>query len=83
MTHVISIEFRSLSSDRAEQVAIGIGARMGNGLLITVLALLILRSRGAAGADQLELTLALTVVFVANFVSLASRPDEVLIGYKG
>jgi len=56
---------------------------MGNGLLITVLALLILRSRGAAGPDQLVLTLALTGAFVANFVSLASRPDEVLIGYKG
>jgi|SRR5713226_1774912 len=68
---------------RAEQVAIGIGARMGNGLLITSLALLVVRSHGAPAVDQVVIALALTIVFVINFAQLASRPDDVLIGYKG
>ena len=68
---------------RAEQVAIGIGARVGNGLLIVVLGGLVLRHQGATAADQAIVALALAALFGVGFWSLASRPEEVLIGYKG
>ena len=68
---------------RAEQVAIGIGARVGNGLLIVVLGGLVLRHQGATAADQAVFALALAALFGVGFWSLASRPEEVLIGYKG
>jgi len=68
---------------RAEQVAIGIGARVGNGLLIVVLGGLGLRHQGATAADQAVFALALAALFGVGFWSLASRPEEVLIGYKG
>lgn len=68
---------------RAEQVAIGIGARMGNGLLICVLGWLVLDGAGAPPAERLVFTLALTGLFAGSFVSLVRRPDAVVIGYKG
>lgn len=73
----------SAAGARPEQVAIGIGARVGNGLLIAVLGTLILRHQGATTADQTVFAAALTALFGAGFWTLASRPDEVLIGYKG
>jgi hypothetical protein len=68
---------------RAEQVAIGIGARMGNGLLIVVLALLVLEGQGAPAGTTFAFTAALTALFGLGFVVLASRPEEAVIGYKG
>lgn len=67
---------------RAEQVAIGIGARMGNGLLITVLGVLTLRGQGAGAGERLLFAAALAAVFGASFLTLRSRPEEALIGYK-
>ena len=68
---------------RAEQVAIGIGARMGNGLLTCVLAWLVLGADGAPLAERWLFTLAVAGLFAASFVSLVRRPAAVLIGYKG
>lgn len=68
---------------RAEQVAIGIGARVGNGLLISVLGLLVLRSQGATPADQAAFALAMTALFGIGLWALAAHPEEILIGYKG
>ncbi len=68
---------------REEQVAIGLGARMGNGLLVGVLAWLVLGGEGAP-AEQKLLALALVAAaFGAGFVALARRPDDVVLGYKG
>jgi 4-hydroxybenzoate polyprenyltransferase len=69
--------------ERAEQVAIGLGARLGNGLLITVLAWLVLEAHGAPQTDRLLLAAALTALFVGSAAALAARPDDVVIGYKG
>lgn len=66
-----------------EQLAIGVGAKMGNGLLITVLGLLILSSQGAPAGDQLVLTASLTVLFGTSFVALLSHPEKAVIGYRG
>jgi 4-hydroxybenzoate polyprenyltransferase len=68
---------------RDEQVAIGIGARMANGVLITTLATLLLDARGATAEEQLGLVLGLGVVFGVSFVTLVVRPQDALLGYKG
>ena len=68
---------------RAEQVAIGIGARMGNGLLTCLLAWLVLDADGASLAARWLFTLAVAGLFAASFVSLVRRPAAVAIGYKG
>jgi 4-hydroxybenzoate polyprenyltransferase len=67
----------------SEQIAIGTGARMGNGLLILVLGLLILDARGASPHDEIFFALSLTLLFALGFIALTSRTDQVVIGYKG
>lgn len=68
---------------KAEQVAIGVGARMGNGLLLTLLAWLAVDGTGATSRDAFVASTAIAAAFFLSFVSLAARPDEVLVGYKG
>lgn len=68
---------------RAEQVAIGIGARLGNGLLLTALGLLVLRGQGAPPGERLLFAVAAAGLFAANAVALRTRPEEAVIGYKG
>jgi 4-hydroxybenzoate polyprenyltransferase len=68
---------------RAEQVAIGVGARMGNGLLLTMLAWLVMDGAGASADEAFVVSTAVVAAFSLSFLSLATRPDEVLIGYKG
>jgi 4-hydroxybenzoate polyprenyltransferase len=76
-------ELHAAPEGRLEQVAIGLGARMGNGLLIATLAWLILSAHGAAASAELSFELALLGLFGTSFVSLARRPDQVVLGYKG
>jgi len=68
---------------RREQVAIGAGARMGNGLLVCVLAWLVLGGEGADDAIRFGFAATLAALFAGSFGLLAARPDEVVIGYKG
>jgi 4-hydroxybenzoate polyprenyltransferase len=68
---------------REEQIAIGIGAKMGNGLLACTLAWLVL---GAAGAPERMRVLAmafLALVYASVFIRLTGRPDDIEIAYKG
>jgi len=74
---------RKADDARAEQVAIGIGARTGNGLLLCVLAWLAVRADGASVAEAAMLTAVLAGAFCLSFVSLVLHPNEVSIGYKG
>jgi 4-hydroxybenzoate polyprenyltransferase len=67
----------------SEQVAIGIGAKMGNGLLLCVLSWLVVDARGASAAEASGLAAAVSALFFLSFAALAARPDEALIGYKG
>jgi len=65
------------ASDPAqEQVAIGVGARMGNGLLLTVLTWRVTGGDAAASA-------VVAVAFLLSFGSLVTRLGDVAIGYKG
>lgn len=68
---------------RSEQVAIGIGARMGNGLLLCVLAWLVVAGSGASITEASVLTGAVSGLFFLSFATLAARPQEAVIGYKG
>lgn len=71
------------SDPHREQVAIGLAARMGNGLLVTVLAWLLLDAQGAGPQESALLAALLLAVYGGSFLLLARRPDQVLIGYKG
>jgi 4-hydroxybenzoate polyprenyltransferase len=66
-----------------EQVAIGIGARMGNGLLLTMLAWLIVDASGASVLQTVALSSTVAALYFLSFVPLAARPHEAVVGYKG
>lgn len=66
-----------------EQVAIGIAARMGNGMLITLLAWLLVAAEDPSLASAMGFTGGLSLVYAVAYVALARHPDDVLIGYKG
>jgi 4-hydroxybenzoate polyprenyltransferase len=74
---------RRANDGHAEQVAIGIGARTGNGLLLCVLAGLVVRANGASELEAAVLAAGVAAVFCLSFLSLVSHPDAVTIGYKG
>jgi 4-hydroxybenzoate polyprenyltransferase len=66
-----------------EQVAIGIGAKMGNGLLLTVLGWLLLIEANAPLADRAVFVLLLSSAFAIAFATLVRSPERAVIGYKG
>lgn len=68
---------------RAEQVAIGTGAKMANGLLLGLLSWLVTAGHGAPvglGGAFLVFMLAL---YGGSFFTLARHPEDAVIGYKG
>jgi 4-hydroxybenzoate polyprenyltransferase len=71
------------SSRKDEQLSIGVGARMGNGLLLTLLGALILSNQGAVWATQFIFALALTALYLLNFMDFLLHPEQAIIGYKG
>jgi 4-hydroxybenzoate polyprenyltransferase len=68
---------------RLEQVAIGIGAKMGNGLLLAVLGWLLLTNAGAPPLDRFMFVLVLGAAFGLAFAALVRSPERAIIGYKG
>jgi len=72
-----------MNSRKDEQLSIGVGAKMGNGLLLTLLGALILSNQGTDWATQLIFGLALTGLYTLNFVDVVRHPDRAVIGYKG
>jgi 4-hydroxybenzoate polyprenyltransferase len=68
---------------RSEQVAIGIGARLGNGLLLSVLAWLTVDMNGASPAEAATIAGTVAGLVLFSSLALAARADEVIIGYKG
>jgi hypothetical protein len=66
-----------------EQLSIGVGARMGNGLLTTLLGCLILANQDAPPTTQMIFGLALTALYLLNFIRFLHRPEQAAIGYKG
>jgi 4-hydroxybenzoate polyprenyltransferase len=74
---------RAATDERAEQVAIGLGARLGNGVLLVTLAWLAMGGEGASDAARAVFACALALLFGASTAALATRPERVVIGYKG
>lgn len=70
------------NEQRGEQVAIGIGARAGNGLLISVLSYLLLTDSLASTAELTAVIAAVAALFAVDYAVLVRRPERVIIGYK-
>jgi 4-hydroxybenzoate polyprenyltransferase len=68
---------------RDEQLVIGVGARMGTGLLATLLGILVLSNHGADLVTQLTFSLALMAFYMLAFIDFLRHPDQATIGYKG
>jgi hypothetical protein len=68
---------------RTEQVAIGLGAKLGNGLLACTLAWLILDAQGATDGMRAVVVAFVALGYGSAVLSLASRPDDIEIAYKG
>jgi multisubunit Na+/H+ antiporter MnhB subunit len=66
-----------------EQLSIGVGARMGNGLLVTLLGVLVLAGQGTDWIAQVAFGLALAAFHALNFVNFLLHPGRAVIGYKG
>ena len=71
------------NSRKEEQLSIGVGAKMGNGLLVTLLGALILGNQGADWITQSVFGLALTTIYILNFIDFLRNPERAVIGYKG
>jgi 4-hydroxybenzoate polyprenyltransferase len=69
--------------EHAEQVAIGLGARLGNGVLLSVLAWMLVHGSGGSPAAACTVAGAVCALFLSSTVTLASRPEDVVLGYKG
>jgi len=72
-----------VSSSKDEQLSIGVGAKMGNGLLATLLGVLILANQDADWTTQVIFGLALTALYTLNFIDFLRHPERAVIGYKG
>jgi 4-hydroxybenzoate polyprenyltransferase len=72
-----------VSSRKDEQLSIGVGAKMGNGLLATLLGVLILANQDADWSTQVIFGLALTALYTHNFIDFLRHPERAVIGYKG
>jgi 4-hydroxybenzoate polyprenyltransferase len=71
------------SDPRGEQLAIGLGAKMGNGLLACTLAWLVLRAAGAPESMRVLVLALLALVYGWVLLTLTGRPDDIEIAYKG
>jgi 4-hydroxybenzoate polyprenyltransferase len=67
---------------REEQLAIGLGAKMGNGLLACTLTWLVLDADGAPEAIRLAALAFVALVYGSVFLHLYGRRDEIQIAYK-
>lgn len=67
----------------SEQAAIGIGAKMGNGFLLTILGLLVLVEYEAPAQTRILFVTIVTVIFLLNFLTLVRKPRYAVIGYRG
>jgi 4-hydroxybenzoate polyprenyltransferase len=81
--YAMLLRLRATEGHDAEQTAIGTLAKMGNGLLVTVLGLLVLESHGAPLPDQLIFATSTAAAYGLAFAVLITHPDQAVIGYRG
>jgi 4-hydroxybenzoate polyprenyltransferase len=68
---------------REEQIAIGIGAKMGNGLLACTLVWLVLEGAGVPERMRVLAMAFLALVYASVFIRLTGHPGDIEIAYKG
>lgn len=68
---------------RNEQFAIGAGAKMGNGLLITLTAAFALNQAGAPSGTRILAATVITAVFLGSLGVLLRSPENARSGYRG
>jgi len=72
---------------RGEQVSIGVGARVGNGLLLLLLGVSLLAHQDGAGVSpdvaMPAFALAISAFYAADFFLFLRYPERAVIGYKG
>jgi 4-hydroxybenzoate polyprenyltransferase len=71
------------SERAAEQMAIALGARMGNAVVLTLLGSLLMSASGAAPVEVAVFVLALAGLFWFGFAYTSLRPQEALAAYRG
>lgn len=83
--YAMLVRLRRAAGHDAEQRAIGTLAKVGNGLLVTVLGLLVMQSHGdgAPTGDQLLFAASTAALYALSFAVLVSNPDRAVIGYRG
>lgn len=67
----------------AERMAIALGARMGNAVVLTLLGFLLLTASGAAAAELAVFVIAIAAVFWFGFAYVSLKPQEALAAYRG
>lgn len=65
-----------------EQMSIGVGAKMGNGMLLTVLAFLILQRQTVQASTILLAGIFLIILYGYNFIMFLLHPEQSVIAYK-
>ena len=76
-------DLRRASDPRREQIAIGLGAKLGNGLLTCALTWLVLEAAGAPEAMRVVVLSFLGLVYATVLLTLVTRPGDIQIAYKG
>jgi 4-hydroxybenzoate polyprenyltransferase len=71
------------TAPRSEQVAIGTGAKMANGLLLSLLSWLLALGHDATFGTSTAFLVVMMALYGASFLILAKHPENAVIGYKG
>lgn len=66
-----------------EQAAIGVGAKMANGLIITLLGLVILQEYDVSASVYIFFTFVFVFLYLSLFTYLVAEPNRTVIGYRG
>ena len=74
--------WRAMDLDR-ERLAIALGARMGNAVVLTLLGFLVLAGAGATPAAEGLFTITLAAMFWFALVYVSARPQAALAAYRG
>ena len=67
----------------SERLAIALGARMGNAVVLTLLGYTLLAGAGAGPVEESLFVIALAAMFWFSFVYVAARPHAALAAYRG
>jgi 4-hydroxybenzoate polyprenyltransferase len=79
----VGVRLYQAHSAEQEQIAIGIGAKAGNQLLLSLLGLLIIQEYQAPTAVQILFLLTMVIFFLIHFWFLFYKPGFATLGYRG